>query len=175
MPAFFIEQRFWCWVKFDLHAWGNNKRNLLRNEMDCNHIERIEIVPWVGREGRLPPCKWPIEEESTMLSKTQHVSMFEEWHTELLPSRDFHCLQLESTCTEQFFKDREREALSDTAPEMLTLGRKGRAMQPFSLDYALANVYSKGEGQHPRQVLPVVWTDPQSLVSCWSTFKCLLL
>lgn len=49
MPAFFVEQRFWYWVKFDLHAWGNNKRNLLWNEMGCNHIERIEIVPWVKR------------------------------------------------------------------------------------------------------------------------------
>lgn len=116
MPAFFIEQRFWCWVKFDLHAWGNNKRNLLRNEMDCNHIERIEIVPWVGREGRLPPCKWPIEEESTVLSETQHVSMFEEWHTELLPSRDFHCLQLEST----FFKDREGGTVRHCARDVNT-------------------------------------------------------
>lgn len=49
MPAFFVEQRFRYWVKFDLHAWGNNKRNLLWNEMGCNHIERIEIVPWVKR------------------------------------------------------------------------------------------------------------------------------
>ena len=142
MPAFFIEQRFWCWVKFDLHAWGNNKRNLLRNEMDCNHIERIEIVPWVGRERRLPPCKWPTEEESTMLSKTQHVSMFEEWHTELLPSRHFHCLQLEPMCAEQFFKDTEREALLDTDVNTGTERKSHAAI-------LIGNVYSKAEGQHP--------------------------
>lgn len=40
----FAEQRLEPQMPFDVHAWGNNKRTLLRNAMACDVIEELEIA-----------------------------------------------------------------------------------------------------------------------------------
>lgn len=174
MPAFFVEQRFWYWVKFDLHAWGNNKRNLLWNEMGCNHIERIEIVPWVKRGQGYCLVNGLLKKEISVIQKhNTHQSLRNDtWNCCTTPPSlaargDVHWV----------FSTGHRQGgtAGQGAP-----GQSREAFLPFLLHSASANVNSDpAEGQNPSlgwgQNPSIAWGhSPHSSQGLWSRARLLL-